>query len=390
MNSSMPWHVWEPGATIGVLGGGQLGRMLGLVARRMGYRMRVVDPDPQAPAAAVADEHVCGSLTDPDVRRRLIASVDVITYEFEHLPVEAVEELAQHRPVYPSPEALRVAQHRILEKQFLASAGIPTVRFHPIRSEENIREALHAIGTPAVLKTARHGYDGKGQIRVDDPNQAQQAWQQLRTSEAIWDEWLKFHTEFSVLVARNLRGDIAVYPPIRNWHRRHILDVSVCPSGIPEHAASQAIQIAEAIATQLQLIGLICVEFFLTDDHRVWVNEIAPRPHNSGHLTIEGAITSQFEQQLRAICNLPLGDTHLRCPTAMVNLLGELWLPQTPRFSLVCHLPGVYLHLYGKHRATIGRKMGHLTAIGSTSGQALRRVRRARRILMQSTCGTRP
>ncbi|GIW94750.1 MAG: N5-carboxyaminoimidazole ribonucleotide synthase [Pirellulaceae bacterium] len=390
MTAAYPYTIWEPGATIGVLGGGQLGRMFAMAARRMGYRIRVVDPDPHPPAAAVADEHLCGSVADPDVRRRLIASVDLVTYEFEHLPTEAVQELSQHRPVYPGPEVLRIAQHRILEKQFLAAAGIPTARFWPIRSEQDIQAALSQIGTPAVLKAARHGYDGKGQVRVDQPDQAVEAFQQLRTSEAVWEAWVDFHTEFSVIVARNLRGQMVTFPAVRNWHRRHILDVSVAPAGLPEEATRQAEAIAQSIAQHFRLVGLICVEYFYTEDHQVLVNEIAPRPHNSGHLTIEAAVTSQFEQHLRAICNLPLGTTQLRCPAAMANLLGELWIPQAPRFSLVCGIPGVYLHLYGKRGATVGRKMGHLTAIGTSPAQALRRVRRARHLLQKSACDTTP
>jgi 5-(carboxyamino)imidazole ribonucleotide synthase len=285
---------------------------------------------------------------------------------------------------------LRVAQHRILEKQFLAAAGIPTARFRPIRSEQDIQTALSEVGTPAVLKAARHGYDGKGQVRIDQPHQALEAWQQLRCGEAVWEAWVDFHTEFSVIVARNLRGQMVTFPAVRNWHRRHILDVSVAPAGLPEEATRRAEEIAQSIAEHFQLVGLICVEYFYTEDRQVLVNEIAPRPHNSGHLTIEAAVTSQFEQHLRAICNLPLGTTQLRCAAAMANLLGELWIPQTPRFSLVCGIPGVYLHLYGKRGATVGRKMGHLTAIGSSPAQALRRVRRARHLLQKSTCDTTP
>lgn len=384
MNGRWTPQTLEPGATIGILGGGQLGRMLALVARRMGYHVQVVDPDPLSPAAQVADVHYQGSVADPDIRSRFAQAVDVVTYEFEHLPIEGVYELRERRPVYPPPEALQVAQHRILEKQFLAGRGLPTAPFAPVRTDDDLAWAVTNVGTPAVLKSATMGYDGKGQIRVDHPGDAVAAWRSLGVAEAIWEKWIDFRTEFSVIVARDVRGRMAVYPPIRNWHRRHILDVSVLPSGLPDTARRDAKEIARQIASGLELVGVLCVEFFYERSGDVLVNEIAPRPHNSGHLTIEACVTSQFEQQLRAICGLPLGVTRPRSPAAMANLLGELWFPQAPLFSRVCRVPGLYLHLYGKARAAIGRKMGHLTVLAPSAPAALRRVHRARRLLQES------
>jgi len=374
-------RVVEPGGTIGILGGGQLGRMLAMVARRMGYRIHVVDRDPNCPTAQIADVHYCDSLADEDFRKRLARSVDVVTYEFEHLPIEAVEQLAQECPVFPPPDALRIAQHRILEKTFLASNGLPTAPFAPVRSENDIRKAVVQIGTPCVLKAATFGYDGKGQIRIDSRKEAVAAWRALNVSEAILEKWIDFYAEFSVLLARDKHGNTVVYPPIRNWHRHHILAVSVMPCDLPKVSMRDATKVAKEIAHLLQFVGVLCVEFFIEPTGHVLVNEIAPRPHNSGHLTIEACVTSQFEQQLRAICGLPLGAVKQRCPAAMANLLGDLWLPEPPLFSRVCQFPGVYLHLYGKVQPAPGRKMGHITALASTAWQALRRVRRARRVL---------
>ena len=369
-----------PGGTLGVLGGGQLGRMLGLAARRMGYRFHSFSPDTGTPAGQVADREWAAAYEDLDAARSFARSVDVVTLEFENIPVEAVEAIEEIVPVRPGRAALRTTQHRLREKTFLGEAGFPTTPFRAVRSRGELDDALGEIGAPAVLKTAGFGYDGKGQTRIGAPDEAGKAWDALAGGEAVLEGWVDFEREVSVVAARGLDGGFADYGVVENTHRNHILDLTVAPAqGVEPETAREAVEISRGIFEELGLVGTACVEFFLTTDGRLLVNEIAPRPHNSGHWTIDAAATSQFEQQLRAVCGLPLGSTQALRPAAMVNLLGDLWAKGEPDWAAVLARPRVSLHLYGKAQARPGRKMGHLTALADAPEEAARLALDARR-----------
>lgn len=368
-----------PGATLGVLGSGQLGRMFSLAAARLGYRVHVFSPYADSPAGQVADQDTVADYDDLEAVARFARTVDVVTLEFENVPTSVTNVAARYAPVRPSCQVLHVAQDRVREKQFLQSAGIPCTPYAEVVSDEQLAGAVNQVGVPAVLKTTASGYDGKGQAKIESPDAAAVAWQSLARRPAILEGWVEYEREFSVLVARSAsRGEIAIYPPIANYHENHILDLSVCPVPSLESAVDEAHGIASAIVEQLDAVGILCVEFFLTTDGRLLVNEIAPRPHNSGHLTIDACATSQFEQQLRAICGLPLGPTELISPAAMANLLGHLWQSSEPPWAEAISDPAVRLHLYGKTEAQAGRKMGHLTVLADSSQQAADRALAAR------------
>lgn len=379
-----------PGGTIGILGGGQLGRMAAIAARRLGYRVHVVAPQADLPAAQVADICHVAAYDDLAATRGMARQVDVVTYEFENLCADAVAAAEAIVPVRPGSRVLRVAQHRRLEKETLRAAGLPVTPFAPVHSADELHEALRQLGTPAVLKTARSGYDGKGQVRIEGLADCAAAWEQLRTDEAVCEAWIPFEREVSVIVARGLHGDTATYGPIENTHANHILDTSVIPAGIPANLVEEAITIACRVAETLDLVGAICVEYFVTREGCLLINEIAPRPHNSGHLTIEACPTSQFEQQVRAICGLPLGETRPLRPAAMANLLGDVWTPGEPDWPALLATPGVSLHLYGKDTPRAGRKMGHVTALADDAATALDTVRRARAALQSGACDAPP
>lgn len=376
--------VFGPGSTLGILGGGQLGRMLALVARRLGYQVHVFDPDADAPARQVADVAVAAPFDDLDAAAQFARGVDVVTLEFENIPAATVEAAERFAPVRPGARALHVAQHRLREKTFLRDAGVPTARFASIVEQADIRPALEHTGLPAILKTAAFGYDGKGQRRVESLGEAEQAWRDLGRQPLVAEELVRFSREVSVVAVRGVDGQFASYGPIENRHRRHILDVSFCPATVSSETACEAIDIARHVVEQLDVIGVLCVEFFVTEAGRTLVNELAPRPHNSGHLTIDAHVTSQFEQQLRAVCGLPLGSTRQLRPAAMVNLLGELWTSGEPAWDRALAVHDSHLHLYGKRSARPGRKMGHVTALGKTTELAVRRARRARASLRLS------
>ncbi len=370
-----------PGATLGVLGGGQLGRMFAIAARRMGYRVHTFSPEDDTPAGQVADREVRAAYDDLDAVRGFARGVDVMTFEFENVPAATAEAAAEHAPVRPAGSVLHTTQNRLREKSFLAAAGFPVTPFAAVRSAAELSAALAALGTPAVLKTAGWGYDGKGQVRIGAAGQAPAAWAQLATDEAVLEAFVDFAAEVSVVAARGLDGGFASFGLIENRHRNHILDVSLAPA--PSAARwpaleRQATEMARGILDALGVVGVLCVELFVTRDGRLLVNELAPRPHNSGHLTFDACITSQFEQQLRAICGLPLGSTELLRPAAMANLLGDLWSGGEPDWAAACGVPTVKLHLYGKAAARPGRKMGHLTALDADTGTALTRVLAAR------------
>ncbi|MDP8940742.1 MAG: 5-(carboxyamino)imidazole ribonucleotide synthase [Actinomycetota bacterium] len=366
-----------PGSIVGVLGSGQLGRMLALVAWRMGYRIHVFSPDWDSPTGQVADREWSAAYDDLDAVGEFARSVDVVTLEFENIPAATVEAVSSVVPVRPGWKALHTAQNRLREKTFLRRAGFPVAPFREVPGRPALDGALREIGVPAVLKTAGFGYDGKGQSRIDAPEAAGGAWDALG-GEAVLESWVDFEKEVSVVAARGMDGSFAHYGVVENTHDRHILDVTVAPADVTPEAEREAVEIARGIFEELEIVGTACVEFFLTSEGKLLVNEIAPRPHNSGHWTIEGAVTSQFEQQLRAVCRLPLGSTERVRPAAMANLLGDLWVDGEPDWETVCSLPEVKLHLYGKAEARPGRKMGHLTALADTAEAAVRRVLEAR------------
>jgi 5-(carboxyamino)imidazole ribonucleotide synthase len=371
-----------PGATIGVLGSGQLGRMFAIAARRMGYRVHTFSPDDDTPTGQVADVEVTAGYDDLEALRAFARNVHVVTFEFENVPIEAVDAVQEHAPVRPNGVALHTAQQRAREKTFLADRGFPTAPFARAATLDELWSGVARIGTPAVVKTAAFGYDGKGQHKVTTPADVEHIWSAIGRQEAIVEKYVSLQAEISVIAARGLDGEIAEYAPFENRHRHHILDLTTCPAAIPDPIRQRAIDITRAILEELQYVGLLCVEFFLTTAGELLVNELAPRPHNSGHLTFDAAVTSQFEQQVRAICGLPLGSTDLVRPAAMVNLLGDLWAGGEPNWAAALRLRDVKLHLYGKTEPRAGRKMGHLTAMGRTVAEAQDRALAARDALL--------
>jgi 5-(carboxyamino)imidazole ribonucleotide synthase len=373
-----------PGATIGVFGSGQLGRMMALAARAMGYRIHTFSPERDSPTGQVADREVVADYHDEDALRDFVQHVQVVTFEFENVPAQ-VAEVAETAgvPVRPGGHVLHTTQQRAREKQFLASAGLPVASFAVVTSQADLETALTKIGVPAVLKTAAFGYDGKGQVRINHVSQTADAWSTLGGQPSVLEAFVTFQHELSVVAARGVDGSFVHYGALENIHRNHILDLTIAPARIPAKVADQAVELARAVLEKLDVVGVLCVEFFWADDGRLLINELAPRPHNSGHLTIEAAQTSQFEQQVRAICGLSLGMTTYLRPAAMVNLLGDVWRNGEPDWVAACAIPGVKLHLYGKHSARPGRKMGHLTALASTAEEAVTNVLAARQALQR-------
>lgn len=347
-----------PPATIGMLGGGQLGRYALVAARTMGYRTIVIDPDPLAPAGRVADDHLVAEYDDEAALERLGEDCSVVTIEFENPPAAALEHLSRRTLVAPSPRAVAIAQDRIAEKAFLTEAGVPVGPYAVVESAD----ADPAITYPAILKTARLGYDGKGQRFVTDGSEMRAAWRLLGGMPCVLEQELDLQTEISVVVARTGDGGFAAYPVAENRHVGGVLDLTVVPASVPKRTADRAIGLAMAIADQLGYVGVLAVEFFVVDGD-VLVNELAPRPHNSGHWTLDVAQTDQFAQQVRAVCGLPLGDVSMTQPAAaMVNLLGDRWEVGEPDWAACLGDQRVALHLYGKTHPRRGRKMGHLTA----------------------------
>jgi 5-(carboxyamino)imidazole ribonucleotide synthase len=367
-----------PGATLGVFGSGQLGRMFALAARRMGYRVAVYSDDRSAsptPAGQIADQDVVADYDHATMVTLFARGVAAATVEFENVPVATLREAADRGlPVRPGPRVVEVAQHRAREKRLFASLGLPTVRW----SDRPLAEAVEEVGLPALAKTATLGYDGRGQWRLERPADIATVPDGL---ELVVEEQVALAAECSVVVARGDDGAVVTYPVIENHHEGGILDWSMAPADLPTAVTDAASAAARAAAEGLGLVGVACLELFVTDDGRVLANELAPRPHNSGHLTIEAAATSQFEQQVRALCGLPLGDTRLQRPAAMANLLGDLWSDGEPDWPAALAVPGVRLHLYGKAKARPGRKMGHLTVMADTAADARELAREARRRL---------
>jgi len=369
-----------PGATLGVLGGGQLGRMFAIAARRLGYGIHVYAPEGYSPAGQIADREWSGAWNDFARLKEFARRVQVVTLEFENVPVETLRVLEEFTLVRPGPTVLEVAQNRLREKTALRDCGLPTADFIAVHSLDHLRTGLQSFGNLGILKTTSWGYDGKGQRDVTAADDLAEIWSLFEKGEAILEQRVDFEFELSVIAARNPAGDIACYDPILNRHSHHILDVSIAGAAeITPVIAAQAKEIALTVMTCLNVVGVLCVELFFTSDGRLLVNEIAPRPHNSGHLTIDAHITSQFEQQVRAVCGLPLGSTELRQPAAMANLLGDLW-PSRGNLDWEAALrqPGMKLHLYGKEVARPGRKMGHLTCLAKESLHAETTVRQVR------------
>jgi 5-(carboxyamino)imidazole ribonucleotide synthase len=372
-----------PGATLGVFGSGQLGRMFAMAAARLGYRVHIFAPEHDPPAADVALRQTQASFDDHDAVAEFAKSVDAITFEFENIPVAAAEVAARFAPVRPGGNVLHTTQDRLREKTFLQRAGIPITPFAEATTESQFHEAFVALGLPAVLKTAAWGYDGKGQSLVRTMEEYRAAWESLGGAPAILEGLVDFELELSMLAARSPSGETAFCGPLANDHAHHILDVTTYPRPELFRYAAQARDIARTVLRELDVVGLICIEFFLTRDGRPLVNEIAPRPHNSGHLTIDACACSQFEQQVRAVCGLPLGSFELIVPgAAMANLLGDVWQAGEPRWERVLTDPRLRLHLYGKTDARPGRKMGHLSGLAATASDAAALVRAARESLI--------
>ena len=365
-----------PGATIGILGGGQLGRMTAIAARTMGYNVHVLDPDAQCAASGVADRVVAANFDDADAAADLASHCDVVTLEIEQIGVAALEAASRHAPLRPAASILAVVQDRSRQKRWLSERGFPLGDYRDVSSAAEIEVAAGELG-PLIVKACHGGYDGRSQTRVDTPSQSIDAWAALGSRPSVAEQMLDLEIELSVMVARRPGGQIVVYPPALNVHERQILAWSVLPAPLPERMTQQAEEIARAIADAFQLEGILAVEMFVLRDGTLLVNELAPRPHNSFHETEVACSTSQFEQLVRAVCDLPLGDTRALRPGAIFNLFGELWAKGPPQFEGALAQPGVRLHLYGKRGARAGRKMGHLSAIGETPEDALARVRAA-------------
>lgn len=372
-----------PGSVVGILGSGQLGRMFALAARRMGYRIHTYSPEEDSPTGHVADVEVSAPYDDLDRLRDFATAIDVLTFEFENVPRAALDEVERLVPVYPSAESLWVSQNREREKEFLKRVGVPVADWALVRTAEELGAALSSVGAPAVLKTAAFGYDGKGQAKIslNGISDANAAWTGLGRVPCVLESFVEFQREVSVIAARGADGQTVFFPVFENRHEKHILDTTSAPAPLTLSEENLAHEIARTILDALSYVGVLCIELFHTRDGRLLVNEIAPRPHNSGHLTIDACVTSQFEQQLRAVCGLPLGSTELLRPAAMANLLGDLWAGGTPRWERACAVPGVALHLYGKKEPRPGRKMGHLTALAETPEEARRGVLAARAAL---------
>ena len=383
MNAS----VSAPGSTIGILGGGQLGRMTALAGRHLGYRFQVLTPETDSPAGAVADIALTAPFNDTAALSNFAKNVACATFEFENIPATAIEQLERETRVYPGSSVLRTCQNRLLEKNFLKNAGFPCTPFAPVDSPETLKQAINTLGVPCVLKSAQGGYDGKGQRRLSaHPTNYAQEWQSLGAESAVLEQWIDFEKECSVVCARNVYGQSIAFPVAENQHQNHILHTSIVPARLSPNLLKDAADLALAIAESLNLIGLLAVEFFITRDGKLLVNELAPRPHNSGHYSLDACLTNQFEQHVRAICGLPLGAPDLLCPVVMVNLLGDLWVHgHPPDWNLLLKDPTVKLHLYGKKTAKPGRKMGHFCLLNNKVEDALE-ISKKHLIYIKNSC----
>ncbi|MDH3526769.1 MAG: 5-(carboxyamino)imidazole ribonucleotide synthase [Gammaproteobacteria bacterium] len=360
-----------PGATLGMIGGGQLGRMFTIAARSMGYQVIILDPDPHSPAGTIADQHIQADYNDHAALDMLGDYCAVVTTEFENISLASLTRLQQHCPVRPAPETIAMMQDRLLEKEYLDEHDFPTVAFYSIQTAEDLEDAMDELGGPGILKVARPGFPGQGQHAVNSLEEAQEAYQLMGDKPCILEERIFVTKHLSVILARSITADIESYPVSENEFIKGILDLSLAPARIEEEIADNAVEMACDLADKLDYCGVLTVELFLTEDGDLLVNTIAPRPHNSGHFTVDACTTSQFEQQVRTLCGLPPSDTQLLLPVAMVNLMGDLWANGTPRWEEVFKESRALLHLYGKRETKPGRKMGHINCLEDDVESAL-------------------
>jgi 5-(carboxyamino)imidazole ribonucleotide synthase len=353
--------------------------MFAIAARRMGYRVHTFSPDEDSPTGQLCDIEVTAPYTDLDRVREFARAVNVVTFEFENVPAETAAAAAECAPVRPAGQVLHTTQHRLREKGFLSRAGLPVPRFVAVNSMEELHAGIKELRCPAVLKSADFGYDGKGQVKISCDGHEDAAWDALDRRQAILEEFVDFECELSVVAARGADGSFADYGAVRNEHKRHILDLTTAPAPVEPRVAREAVELSRAVLEALDVVGVLCVELFLTKSGRLLINELAPRPHNSGHFTFDACVTSQFEQQLRAVCGLPLGSTEQMRPAAMANLLGDLWEGGEPDWAAAAAFQDVKIHLYGKMEPRIGRKMGHLTALGEGAAERVLAAREALR-----------
>ena len=369
-----------PNAMLGILGGGQLGRMFTMAARAMGYRVTVLDPDPDSPAGGLADVHICSKYDDPGALQMLVDTCAAVTTEFENVPAESMRFLQSRMRVSPSAECVSVAQDRIKEKRYISNAGLGVAPFLALENADDLARDM-AGHLPGILKIARLGYDGKGQIRVKTADEVKAAWEQMGGKPCVLEKMLDLKTEISVIVTRSSAEEVNTFPVAENQHESGILDISIVPARVADEIAAKARQMALQLAQALDYIGVLAVEFFVLQDNSLLINEIAPRPHNSGHYSIDACVTSQFEQQVRTLCGLPLGSTALLSSAVMVNLLGDVWRNGDPDWNIVLQHPSAKLHLYGKAEARPGRKMGHFTMLCSDTAAALNEALRIKKQL---------
>ena len=361
-----------PGATLGMLGGGQLGRMFTVAARTMGYRVIVLDPDPHSPAGRIADRHINSNFLDGGALHELSSVCVAITTEFENVPSDTLDILAKTCFVRPSANALSMTQDRINEKEFLQNHRIPTNRFVAVSTEDEVLSAFKHIGSTAILKRSRLGYDGKAQWKIESADEAMDAFRKMDSAPCVLEEFLRYKCEISVVLARGVNGHIAAYPTAENSHVNAILDTTIVPARVSNAISAKAQKIARTIAEKLNYYGVLAVEMFVMRDGRILVNEIAPRPHNSGHFTLDACVTNQFEQQVRTLCGLEPGETRLLSPVVMINLLGDVWSNAQPAWEKLFDHPNVKLHLYGKSVPRPGRKMGHFNVLDKNVTKALK------------------
>jgi 5-(carboxyamino)imidazole ribonucleotide synthase len=374
-----------PGAVLGVMGSGQLGRMFAIEARKMGYRVHTLSPDKDSPTGQVADREFVASYDDEAAVREFARGISALTFEFENVPSQTIEWAAERTVVRPAGRVLHICQHRLREKEFLAGAGLPVAPFRKVTSAAELTAAAAEIGLPGVLKTAAFGYDGKGQRKLQPGDDLAAAWVPFDGAPAVLEGFVSFEREISVLVCRGVDGAMKTWPVCENEHANHILDITYCPARIPSSVAEAARALAERVAVSLDLVGVLAVEMFLLADGSIVINELAPRPHNSGHFSFDASVTSQFAQQVRTVCGLPLGSTDSLAPAAMSNLLGDVWHDSrtgTPNWTAALEISGVFLHLYGKADPKRARKMGHITAIGADVEEAAQKARLARAALL--------
>jgi 5-(carboxyamino)imidazole ribonucleotide synthase len=364
-----------PGSTLGMLGGGQLGRMFTVAARTMGYQVIVLDPSPDSPAGRMADQHLRAAYTDEWALKQMARACDAMTVEFESIPAEVLRRLGRSVAVRPSSLALETTQNRIREKTFILDTGLATADFQAVRSVDELQTAWSVLAPPLILKRAAFGYDGKGQADVQDYDELRTAFEGLGHVPCVLEQRVDLNLELSIVLARSLNGHTCCFPPAENVHTGGILSTSIVPARVDAKLAQEARDMATRLAEALDYCGVMAVEFFITHDDQLLVNEIAPRPHNSGHYTIDACITSQFEQQVRMMCGLPAGNPKLQSPVVMVNLLGDLWEKETPDWSRVFRYPTAKLHLYGKREARPGRKMGHVCCLHENLDTALEMAR---------------